>query len=390
MADFNSLEDYFALLQQPAASKGGYGEGELKFTNLASDTHDTAVAINPKTGKPEIVYAEPIVQYNESGQDTGTGGYRYYFKRDKDRPATAQQISADTLSEHQGANLLEKGVIGGLGAMVAAGPGAALLSGAGEAGTLGSIGDAGGVEALNAADAAAGLTPEFGTTAAYDAGMGLGSVGDGVLSGASGAGASTGSVGELGGSVMGTNLAGEGLLESLGLDGLGLETLGSVLGNPLTGAVIGGVLGGTNLGGGQGTVDTTSTSTTTIPTWQTEGVQNELNNTPNDPWKDRGLRQLFKQGAGQVRSGVDSIFEGAGRYGSGAHQGVMGDSLGHLYGNIFGNAYNANADRRVRLLTGNYGGSSSGTQQTPFFTNPVRDALSGAFAGGMLGRYFGG
>jgi len=51
------------------------------------------------------------------------------------------------------------------------------------------------------------------------------------------------------------------------------------------------------------------------------------------------LDSMYGRAADKVNEGVSSMFSGAGRYGSGAHQDVMGQSLGDLASNMYGTAY---------------------------------------------------
>jgi len=51
------------------------------------------------------------------------------------------------------------------------------------------------------------------------------------------------------------------------------------------------------------------------------------------------ITKLYDQAAGSVRSQVNSQFAGAGRYGSGAHQGVLGNQLSQLANQMYGDNY---------------------------------------------------
>jgi hypothetical protein len=52
------------------------------------------------------------------------------------------------------------------------------------------------------------------------------------------------------------------------------------------------------------------------------------------------LDASFNQAAGNIRSNVDSLFSGAGRYGSGAHQDTFQQGLNQLATGMYGGAYN--------------------------------------------------
>jgi hypothetical protein len=110
-----------------------------------------------------------------------------------------------------------------------------------------------------------------------------------------------------------------------------------------------------------------------------------------------------------IGSAVDSRFSGAGRYGSGAHQGVLGKGIGDALTQLYGGAYGAERGRM-------YGGAlaapgfmqggvqaqfqpfvsfaslfpNASTQTQPYFQNPGANMLSGALLGAGLGNIFGG
>ena len=68
------------------------------------------------------------------------------------------------------------------------------------------------------------------------------------------------------------------------------------------------------------------------------------------------LDAMYGQAAGQVRRSIDSQFERGGRYGQGAHQGVMGETLGNLATNIYGQNYErerARQQQAAQQLAGN-------------------------------------
>ena len=73
------------------------------------------------------------------------------------------------------------------------------------------------------------------------------------------------------------------------------------------------------------------------------GVLNEFaNSNQSNPYLD----QTFDKAADKVSNNVNAMFSGSGRYGSGAHQGVMGDTMGDLATSVYGGAYESDANRR--------------------------------------------
>lgn len=64
------------------------------------------------------------------------------------------------------------------------------------------------------------------------------------------------------------------------------------------------------------------------------------------------LGAAFDQGAGEIRSKLDSQFAAAGRYGGSDHQIAMGGALGDFANNLYGGQYNADMNRRLAGLEG--------------------------------------
>jgi hypothetical protein len=242
---------------------------------------------------------------------------------------------------------------------------------------------------------------------------------------------STGSgVGSLGGVGGGTGGGGVG------------STMMSALGkNPqLLGALLGGAAGG--LGGSKGPAGTTTT-TTDVPDYQRPYVQDLLSqarstyqaNQANpaaqtlanhgaanmdatirgdylDPSTNPWLKKTYDMAADSVGSGVDSRFTASGRYGSGAHQGVLGKTFGDLATNIYGGNYQQERGRQMTAALGapeyasayqqvpygnlnnyaNIAGKSFGSQtQQPYFNAPAgQSILGGALTGAMAGKMLGG
>ena len=73
------------------------------------------------------------------------------------------------------------------------------------------------------------------------------------------------------------------------------------------------------------------------------GVLNDFaSNGQNNPYLDR----IFDNAAERVRDNTSAMFSKAGRYGSVAHQDALSDSLGDMAANMYGQAYETDANRR--------------------------------------------
>lgn len=210
--------------------------------------------------------------------------------------------------------------------------------------------------------------------------------------------------------------------------------LAKLLTNPaLLGAGIGGLLGGTSGSKPAGT----TTTVQDIPDWLKPYVTSNLNMaagardkllagsnvtdaaTPEylktvngaylDPSTNPWLDATYKHAAGLVGAGVDSRFESAGRYGSGAHQGVLQEGFNNLATSLFGGNYQAERARQSAAITGapafdtsaasaklapytDYASLFPNTRSTttPYFTNPGAGILGGALAGGSIGKIING
>lgn len=200
------------------------------------------------------------------------------------------------------------------------------------------------------------------------------------------------------------------------------------------GAGIGGLLGASS-GGSRPAGSTTVTTAQDIPEWlkpyitgnlagaqttrdQLTGANNGLMNlaVPGyaatlrgdylDPNSNPWLKSTFNQAADLTNARINSIFEGANRYGSGQQAGAIGTADSMLASNIFGGNYQAERARQNAAIGGvpqfNAGASTAafspysafnslipglrtGAETSPYFTNPLGSALSGALAGGVLG-----
>lgn len=73
------------------------------------------------------------------------------------------------------------------------------------------------------------------------------------------------------------------------------------------------------------------------------GTLNDFaSNGQNNPYLDR----IFDNAAERVRDNTSAMFSKAGRYGSVAHQDALSDSLGDMAANMYGQAYETDANRR--------------------------------------------
>lgn len=205
------------------------------------------------------------------------------------------------------------------------------------------------------------------------------------------------------------------------------------------GAGIGAFLGAAG-GGSKPAGMTTSTTTQDIPEWLKPYVMGNLNGAQStrdsitgsnnglmasalpeytktingdylNPGSNPYLTGTFNTAADLVNGRINSTFEGAGRYGSGAQAGAIGTADANLANQIFGGNYQAERARQNSAMMGvpafnsqssnaafaPYSSFSSlvpglqnGTSSSPYFTNPMGNLLSGALAGGQLGGMLGG
>lgn len=337
----------------------------------------------------------------------------------------------DTSAGHK---LAQAGILGAMtygAAGALGGAGAATESAAGAYGGM----DAASVGALDVgAGSAAGGASTAGTTG-------------GLLSGTAATGATeaapiisnfvptTAATNTMTGALVGSGTAGA---ASTGILGSGLSTgvagLDSVLSNP---ALIGAGLGaaGSLLGGGNEPAGNVTT-TQDIPEWLKGyakagmgGLLEAFKTSPGgvNPLTAQGagylsdviggdylnnnpyLDAMFNRAAGQVGSRVNSQFTSAGRYGSGAHQGVLGESLGNLATDIYGGNYaRERANQQAAALgSGAFGNMlidqpfrpgqnllsgvnsiKGGTTTSPYFNNQFGDLLSGSMGGALIGKMF--
>lgn len=284
-----------------------------------------------------------------------------------------------------------------------------------------------------------------GGTAAGGTATGTAAGGTGLTAGAGGITGLTpgaGAAGITAAPAAGTSLApGFFAAESLGPLASGASILGNsgASGGAVNGSIIPGVpnnlLGagvGALLGGVGGSQAGTTTTVEDIPEWLKpfalqgmQGLSEAYGQTPDgmSPITAAGgqymqdviggdylnsnpyLDAMFNQAAGKVTSGVNSQFSGAGRYGSGAHQGVLGESLGNLATDIygqnfarergfqqqaaqgapdFGTASILQPFAKSQALLQGLGNIRGGTTTSPYFRNRPAEILSGALGGASL------
>jgi hypothetical protein len=219
---------------------------------------------------------------------------------------------------------------------------------------------------------------------------------------------------------------GNGLTQPTGAGGLG--------GMGLLGALLGGAAGGM---GANSTPAGVTTTVQDIPDWlkpyvmgnlaggmgAQAGLQGQQGATPTaldqylktirgdylDPTTNPWLDKTYRHASDLVGAGVDSRFSAAGRYGSGAHQGVLQEGMNNLATNIFGQNYQAERGRQDTAIRGApafdagragaayapYSGFAdlfpAGVRSTsqPYFSNTAGGILSGALAGSQLSKLFG-
>lgn len=232
-----------------------------------------------------------------------------------------------------------------------------------------------------------------------------------------GAGAANGGGAAAGGGVLGNAAAGG----NAGLNGLLLPLIGGLLGA---------------MGGSQKPAGTTTT-VNDIPEWQKPYVTGAFNagktalddaqaayaaQQPMNAAAGSHLRSTiagdylnnnpyldatYNKAANTVSNRVNSQFSAAGRYGSGAHTGVLTEGLGNLATDIYGGNYQ---QERQRQFAGSLAAPSFGqgvtqsafapaqgyanivrqpvgnTQTQPYYQNQWGSALSGLLGGAALGR----
>src|SRR5882762_931029 len=151
------------------------------------------------------------------------------------------------------------------------------------------------------------------------------------------------------------------------------------------GAIGGGLLGGFG-GGSRPAGNTTTTTSQTLAPGGLQNIQDTIAGRYLDPSTNPYLTNTFNYAAQPFQDRINSMFESSGRYGSGAHQGLMQRGLGDLANQIYGGNYQQERARQFGAATSPIGN----TVTSPYFTNPLGNILSGGLAGGVLGNLFGG
>lgn len=207
----------------------------------------------------------------------------------------------------------------------------------------------------------------------------------------------------------------------------------------IVGGLAGGILGGSDASSGPAGT-TTKTSTQDLPEWLKPYVTSNL--TGGSALRDTmtgGVNPLYGMSdeelaktvsgyylnpdtnpylsrtgdivAGKIGRAVDSRFEGAGRYGSGAHADLLATDIGNALTNLYGTNYANERGRQIATATGvpsfisgettakfapyrNFASlipnlSTTATTE-PYFRNKGAGILGGALAGSQLGKMFGG
>lgn len=309
------------------------------------------------------------------------------------------------------------GAAGGVTGGTTAAVGGDVLSGGGGTNALTSAGTV----PAGAFDLGGGMTVDaYGNVVGGTAGAG----GVGTAAGAGGYDLGSGMTVDASGNVAGATGATGGAATD-GILGMNPQLLGAG-----AGALIGGLGGGSKPAG-------TTTSTQDVPPWlmpyvtgnlnAATGARDSLIASPDtttaaipeymktirgdylNPASNPYLDATYKHAAGLVGAGVDSKFEASGRYGSGAHQGVLQEGFDNLATSIYGGNYQAERARQVAAVTGApafdtgtataafapysqyaslFPGKSTSTT-TPYFTNTAGGILGGALAGSQLMRMYG-
>lgn len=101
----------------------------------------------------------------------------------------------------------------------------------------------------------------------------------------------------------------------------------------------------------------------------TANSQNLMNATINGDYMNNNpyLDATYNQMARKVGDSVNSNFSAAGRYGSGAHQGVLGETLGNLATNVYGDNYRT--ERQNQLAAGQFAPQLDSAYQGMLFNN---------------------
>lgn len=101
----------------------------------------------------------------------------------------------------------------------------------------------------------------------------------------------------------------------------------------------------------------------------TGSAMGQIQNTINGDYMNSNpyLDAMYNQGAKKVSDSVNSNFSAAGRYGSGAHQGVLGETLGNMATDIYGSNYRT--ERQNQLNAAQLAPSMDSVYQGMLFNN---------------------
>lgn len=433
-------------LMQYVSQRNVYGEGGYADPWMASLTGSlgSPEALNQAVqgiGGYGAIGFDPNSVYNQQAADYAQTGYN--ISRDANGNVVIPMFNYDStghlgpisIGGSEGENVAELGkvLLAALGGAAAggAGAGASSTAGFGEAGYAGAAAGSGA-----GAAAGSGAGYDFGMTGNEGAATG-GGAGAGSGGGLGGGGAT---VGEDSGAGFDFGLTGDeaGAFPASDAGGAASSSIdwGSLLDNAvkykgLLGTALGALIGGSSAGSKPAG---TTTTTQDVPAWLMPYVQGNLDlgalvragllNSPSataaargglidtingkylDPATNPYLDATYKHAAGLVGADVDSRFEKAGRYGSGAHQGVLQEGLNNLATNIYGGNYQQERARQAAAITGaptfDTGAAGAGyaplsgfadlfpgqsrATTSPYFANTLGGILSGALAGGALAR----
>lgn len=118
----------------------------------------------------------------------------------------------------------------------------------------------------------------------------------------------------------------------------------------------------------QGYKNTLNTANSFDPALSQAGM-GQLQSTINGDYMNNNpyLDAMYNQGAKKVSDSVNSNFSAAGRYGSGAHQGVLGETLGNMATDIYGSNYRT--ERQNQLNAAQLAPSMDSQYQGMLFNN---------------------
>lgn len=166
-----------------------------------------------------------------------------------------------------------------------------------------------------------------------------------------------------------------------------------------------------NLAGGASLRDSLTSGVNPLYGMSDEELSKTISGDYLNPESNPYLAKTADVISGKIGRAVDSRFESAGRYGSGAHQDVLATDIGNALDSLYGANYSAERGRQLATATGvpsflsgeasakfapylNFQrlipGLTSSTTSEPYFRNKGAGILGGALAGSQLGGMFGG